>query len=130
MNLDINYPNVAAEKTFSKATRSIAKYLMTVPYISVGEFLQNISDTDLDELVNVANRDDDDAVSELMMLAEMLSRAEGVFTETPEEYGENVGFIRMLLASVSLARKGLVKVNYENISFSRDMLSKVIVEKI
>lgn len=130
VEFDINYANVATSELLCEATRSLARDRMTNPYMTVGEYFKSLNDEYLEQLLEIANREDDDSFSELILLSEMLSRGEGVITEGDKEIGENVGYIRMLIAAVSLHRKGMVKVNYDKISFSRDMMDCVIIEKI
>lgn len=125
----INYQNVANAPYLTFGTRRLARKIMNNPYMVVGEFFQSITMEELDSFVNLAGKTDDDSISELLLISEMLSRSEGVYN-TDEEVSENVGFLRMLVAAISLDRKKMVKVNYENISFSRDMMNRVLVEPL
>jgi hypothetical protein len=47
-----------------------------------------------------------------------------------EDITENVNYFGVCITCVSLARKGLVRVYYDNMSFGRDHGDKVLVEKI
>lgn len=126
----ICYDNIIKSNWLTDATRKLAFERTLNPYMSVGDYLKNLDGSSLDQFIELANREDDDAFSELMLVSEILSRSEGVFTENMDILAENIGYLKMLIASVSLARKGIVKVNYENISFARDMMDKIIVERI
>jgi hypothetical protein len=125
----INLQKVSTHKPFTKITRTLALDLMDSPYISVGDFFKGLNDFDLMELSALCERDDDDAISELLLLAEILSRAEGITSESPEEMGKKVGVLRLITAGVSLARKGLVEAYYQNMSFDINSGSKEIVFK-
>lgn len=125
----VNYHNIANHKDLSNVTRVLAMDLINNPYLVVGDFFKNLSNGSLDELVEITNRDDDDAISETLLLSEMLSRAEGVENDL-EDMGTNIGTMRMFVAGTSLARKGLVRVHYENMTFGREIEEKVLFEKI
>jgi len=125
----VNYQNVANHKGLCNVTRVLAMDLINNPYIVVGDFFKNLSNGSLKELIELINRDDDDAVSEVLLLSEMLSRAEGVENGI-EDMGTNIGVMRMLVAGTSLARKGLVRAHYENMTFGKEMEEKILFEKI
>ena len=74
----LNYSNIAKHKTLCNVTRVLAMDLMENPYIVVGDFFKNLSDSSLQELLEIVNREDEKALSETLLLSEMLSRAEGV----------------------------------------------------
>lgn len=112
----INLDKIARHKKFTKATRLLALDLLDNPYMTVGNFFKNLSDSEIKELCDVCEREDDEAMSELLLLSEMLSRAEGITSFTPEEIGEKAGAFRVITAGVSLARKGLVKALYNNMT--------------
>lgn len=112
----INLEKIARYKKFTRATRLLALDLLDNPYLTVGTFFKNLSDSEIKELCNICEREDDDAVSELLLLSEMLSRAEGITSFTPEEVGKKAGAFRVITAGVSLARKGLVKAIYHNMT--------------
>ena len=125
----VNYDNIAKHKNLCNTTRVLAMDLVENPYIMVGDFFKGLSDSSLDELLGIINRDDEDAVSETLLLTEMLSRAEGVENEL-DDMARNIGMMRMFVAGVSLARKGLIKVYYENMSFGSETSDKILFEKI
>ena len=114
-------------------TRSVAKMLMRNPYTSLGKFFKKLSDENLEVLMEIIDEGDsefNDGLEDVVLMTEMLSRAEGVPTESVEEITENVNYFGACVTCVSLARKGLVRVYYENMSFGTDNGEKVIVERI
>lgn len=128
-NFNINYENVINAKWLSKATRKLAQDRMKNPYMSVGDYFLNLDDESLNEYLDLVNQKDETSATELMLISEILCRGEGLFTDDIEEMGKNIGYLRMLIAAVALGRKKLVRVNYENISFSRDMMDRVVIER-
>jgi hypothetical protein len=69
-------------------------------------------------------------MEDIVLMTEMLSRAEGVPSQSVDEITENVNYFGACITCVSLARKGLVRVYYDNMSFGADNGDKMIVEKI
>lgn len=129
----INLEKIAYEKDLSPVTRTLALDLMKNPYLSPGDFFQNLTDAEVSILLEMVESKDDGTLeneAEVLLLSQMLARAEGVVTDSIDEIVNHMSYLAMLVASVSLARKGLVKVNYENLSFGSDMMDKIVVEKI
>jgi len=136
---EINYDNVISCKDCLSITRILAVDLKENPYMSVGLFLKNISNSDLKILSDIVdqnfNIDDDDEVSDpsladVVLIAEMLSRAEGIISNSDEELMQKVNQFMMYISVESLRRKGLVRVYHENMSFGEDAEKRVVVEKI
>lgn len=129
----INLEKIAYEKDMSPVTRTLALDLMKNPYLSPGDYFQSLTDAELSILLEMVESKDDGTLeneAEVLLLSQMLARAEGVVTDSIDEIVNHMSYLAMLVASVSLARKGLVKVNYENLSFGSDMMDKIVVEKI
>ncbi len=114
-------------------TKSVAKMLMRNPYTSLGKFFTKLSDENLEVLMEIIDEGDsefNDGMEDVVLMTEMLSRAEGVPSESVEEITENVNYFGMCVTCVSLARKGLVRVYYDNMSFGKDQGDQIIVERI
>lgn len=129
----VNCENVAKSKSCLAVTRLLAADLMRNPYMTTGDFLREISDSDLQALIKGAEVDDNGefALDDLLLIAMLLRQAEGLPPmQMDEECRHSLGQLIMFLATESLARKGLVKIYRENMSFGEDMGDKVIVEKI
>ena len=140
MNFDIGDPlmiafnKVSEDKTMLPTTRLLAVDIIKNGYINVGEFFKNISDSDLKSYMNMTENIEGDAAAEILLLSEMLAIGEGLengLDETNQETMRNrMSHLIMYLACESLARKGLVKLYRENMSFGDDMGSKTFVEKL
>jgi hypothetical protein len=114
-------------------TKSVAKMLMRNPYISLGKFFKKLSDENLQVLSEIIEEGDsefNDGMEDIVLMTEMLSRAEGVPSQCIEDITENVNYFGACVTCVSLARKGLVRVYYENMSFGTDQGEKVLVERL
>jgi hypothetical protein len=114
-------------------TKSVAKMLMRNPYTSLGRFFKKLSNKNLEILMEIIDEGDsefNERMEDIVLMTEMLSRAEGVPSQSVEEITENVNYFGACITCVSLARKGLVRVYYDNMSFGTDNGDKIIVEKI
>ena len=114
-------------------TKSVAKMLMRNPYTSLGRFFKKLSNENLEILMEIIDEGDsefNDRMEDIVLMTEMLSRAEGVPSQSVDEITENVNYFGACITCVSLARKGLVRVYYDNMSFGTDNGDKMIVEKI
>ena len=136
---EINYDSVLAYKDCMPVTRLLAADLMQNPYLTVGIFLKNLSDSDLatfSEIVE-ANFDieeedtvEDPRLADLVLIAEMLSRAEGITSANDTELQQTVNKFMVMITMESLARKGLVKVYHNNMSFGEDAADRIVIEKL
>ena len=114
-------------------TKSVAKMLMRNPYTSLGKFFKKLSDENLQTLMEIIDEGDsefNDGMEDIVLMTEMLSRAEGVPSQCIDDITENVNYFGACVTCVSLERKGLVRVHYDNMSFGRDQGDKVLVEKL
>jgi len=114
-------------------TKSVAKMLMRNPYTSLGRFFKKLSNENLEILMKIIDEGDsefNERMEDIVLMTEMLSRAEGVPSQSVDEITENVNYFGACITCVSLARKGLVRVYYDNMSFGTDNGDKMIVEKI
>ena len=114
-------------------TKSVAKMLMRNPYTSLGKFFKKLSDENLQVLMEIIDEGDsefNDGMEDVVLMTEMLSRAEGVPSQCMEDITENVNYFGACVTCVSLARKGLVRVYYDNMSFGTDQGEKVLVERL
>ncbi len=126
----INYEKVLESDDMSSVTKLLALKLMKTPYMSVGDFLQSLSDSDVESMVQMLEAKEK-RLDDILIISEMLATAEGldgaadldVFIDRSNQL---TGFIII----ESLKRKGLVKVYYENMSFGEDLGDKVVVERI
>ena len=123
---------IASDKLLP-VTKSVAKMLMRNPYTSLGKFFKKLSDENLQILMEIIDEGDsefNDGMEDVVLMTEMLSRAEGVPSQSIEDITENVNYFGACVTCVSLARKGLVRVYYDNMSFGTDQGEKILVEKL
>ena len=137
-NIDFENSHPCMEKIIDAegllpVTKSVAKMLMRNPYTSLGKFFKKLSDENLEILMEIIDEGDsefNDGLEDVVLMTEMLSRAEGVPSQSVEDITENVNYFGACVTCVSLARKGLVRVYYDNMSFGTDQGEKVLVEKL
>ena len=130
-NMGINLKKVAsAEAPFSSIVKMTALKLMENPYMSLGDFFKGLTNNDLTALNFMVDMiaTDGQSQEDLVLLTEMLSRAEGAETADPRQGAMNVSYFCNLVTIVSLYRKGLVDVIFENMSFGLDMSDKPIAQ--
>lgn len=129
----VNCENVVKSQECLAVTRLLAADLIAKPYLTVGDFLSNISDSDLQVLVegSETNESDEVLLDDLMLIMLMLRQAEGLEAlRSDEKIRENLGALILFLVGESLSRKGLVKVYRDKMSFGEDMSKETIMEKI
>ena len=136
----INIDKVVKSKNMMPTTRMLAMRLQRNPYTTVKDFLENLSDVELQTLLEVTEDGLDDSAgsvaegkdrfSELVLMAEMLAKAEGLHTNTLEDMTSRTNTLITFIACEGLARQGLVEVWRENMSLGEDMGDKMIVRRI
>ena len=123
---------IASDKLLP-VTKSVAKMLMRNPYTSLGKFFKKLSDENLQVLSEIIEEGDsefNEGMEDIVLMTEMLSRAEGVPSQSIEDITENVNYFGACVTCVSLARKGLVRVFYDNMSFGKELGEQTLVEKL
>jgi hypothetical protein len=134
MDYNIDFEVVSGSKDFQSSTRLLAVDMQKNGYANLAEFFRCLPDDVLQTYMNIAEDDESDSFSEIIVLSSMLAMAEGLDSELDDDkmdvITERVNQLIMLLACESLHRKGLVKFYRENISFGEDMKDRVIVEKL
>jgi hypothetical protein len=124
----LNFDEIVGHKELMAVTRMLAKQMTENPYVVVGEYIKELSDSDLKALLTA---EDNQEYEDLILMAEMLATGEGCEqAPTDEVFKERTNHLITLLVIESLARKGLVRLYHENMSFNEDMGDKVVVEKI
>lgn len=127
----LNYDMITKSKDSLAITRLLAADLIRDGYINVGEYIENISDADLQTLIQLMEREDDQQYEDLILISEMLATGEGCdASKSLDDFSARMNQFVSLLVCESLGRKGLVKLHRENMSFHPDMAQKIIVERI
>lgn len=127
----VNYAQIVKEKSLLGVTRLLAQQMMDNPYVTVGDFLRDITDVDLDSLNDIIDfGETHDNFSDLILLSEMLATGEGLEPGNLDVAHARINQFLVLIACEALGRHGLVKVHHKNMSFGEDMASAIVVEKI
>lgn len=136
-NITISYENIIKSKDLMPVTRALALDLSIQGYMAVGDFLKGLSNSDMENLLEISENEDNEQFSEIALIAEMLATGEGLTSfeggntdEGLDSFAQRIKTFCAFLAIESLHRKGLVKVYHENMSFGPDMGSKIVVEKL
>lgn len=127
--IQFNYDRISKEKSFLAVTRLLAVDLSNNPYLTVGAFIQSISDQDLYDFMKLIEENEDVAMENVMLITEMLATAEGLRSENIDQLTQRCNIMTGYITIEALKRKGLVKVYYENMSFGDEFQSKIIVER-
>lgn len=125
----VNFKRVAEQSDFLAITKFLAMRLMDNPYIKVSDFLQELSNEDLQTLLEISDDEENERLEEVILISEMLAVGEGLDSANAEVSLERTNQFAVFLVLESLKRKGLVKLHYENMSFGEDFKDKVIAEK-
>jgi len=134
--ITVNYELIANDDNMPPFLRSLAFDVRKCTYMRPGDFFRKARDADIDYIMesldaaNYEGADEDENVTNVILLAIMLSTAEGVEIKDEEDVHERTNQLAVMTAMTSLARKGLIRVYYENMSFGEDMGDKLVAEKI
>ena len=133
----ISFKNVCEDNTMLPTTRLLAVDIIKNGYINVGDFFKNMPESDLQSylhMVDEIHNENVDAGAEVLLLSEMLAIGEGLEIgfnpNEPKTMQARLSQLIMFLSCESLARKGLVKLYRENMSFGEDMGDKMLVERL
>lgn len=127
----IQYDKVITDKKLMASTRLLASEIRTNGYKTVGEYLQELSDSDLSYLLDTSENTESEEFSEIALLSEMLATAEGLDPSSSiDDFMMRTTAMIGFMACEGLFRKSLVKLYRENMSFGSDMGDKLLVEKI
>lgn len=126
----LNLHNIFSANHFLSLTRMLASDLINNPYGSVGNFIQTISDEELQLLIDITDDEQHPRLNEIMLISEMLATSEGLEPGTIDIFTDRINQFSILVVLESLKRKGLIKLHYNNMSFGDDCKDKIIAEKI
>jgi hypothetical protein len=126
----LNFNKIATHKEFLSVTRMLAIDMMKNPYITPADFLKSLSDEELQTLMEISDNEDHERMEEVMLMSEMLAIGEGLESANLEVAVERTNQLCILFVLESLARKQLIKIKYENMSFGDDYKDAIIAEKL
>lgn len=129
----VDLENIISSKDMLAVTKLVAMEAKNEGYVTVGRFLQQLSDFDLHELMSVAESakdEENDRVGELIIIAEILAAGEGLDPGEISDITKRMNAFIVLLTIESLHRKGMVRAFHDNMSLGEDAGNKMIVERI
>jgi hypothetical protein len=127
----INYQRIVDEKSLLSITRLLAIDMMKNPYIRVGDFLKNLSDIDLNVMLDIIDAGEEhENFSDLILIAEMLATGEGLEQGSLDVVHSRINQFLTLITCESLYRRGMIKVHHENMSFGDDMANAIVASKL
>jgi len=127
-DMTINYEKVI-ESDMLAVTRLLAANVMKNPYMRVGDFIKNLADADLNALFEIVEGEGDHPrFEELLVISEILAKAEGLGTDTIDDMTKRTNMLCSLLTLESLFRKGLIELYHENMSFGDEEGNKMIAK--
>lgn len=136
-----NVAKIAADPSIPPCVRDLFIELQHKPYVTVGDYLERISDESLDDLVTLA--DDvflgekkglpvylqEEAYSNLILFAVGLSLGEGMVDLTDEELETSIKLASMYVTLEMLYRRGEIFLHHRNMSMSEDSRHKVVAAR-
>lgn len=124
----VNHKKVMQTKKYLATTRLLAAHFSDNQYLTIGEFLTDLSSDDLEALLEMIEEKE---IDELILISEMLALGEGLDNSDSDEVVMNrMNMLSNYLVIESLARKNMVKIYRENMSFGDDYDNKIVVEKL
>jgi len=126
---EVNYEKVFKTNSVLPMARLLAATLMENPYMTVGMYMQKARDKELALIMEISEDEEDERMSDILLMAEMLARAEGVDTPDIEAVQGHLQSFISFAAIASLHRKDLVDARYENMSFGEEFHQHFIAKR-
>jgi hypothetical protein len=126
---EINYERVFKANNILPMVRLLAAELMKNPYMTIGAYLQRARDSDLQTILEASEDEEDERLSDILLMAEMLAKAEGVETDSIEDVYKHLNSFITLAAVASLERKGLILADYDVMSFGEEFAHSTIAKR-
>jgi hypothetical protein len=127
--MEINYERVLKSNNILPMVRLLAADLMKNPYMTIGTYLQKARDSDLQLILEASEDEEDERLSDILLMAEMLAKAEGVETECIEDVYKHLNSFITLVAVASLERKKLILADYDVMSFGEEFAHHTIAKR-
>lgn len=128
---EINYDGIIKAPLLMECTRDLARTLRHNPYLTFGDYMNEMPSAVLNELLEVADDESHEHFDELVLISEMLARAEGL--DASQNDAESLKCLKVLMSIIAvegLYRKGMIRAFRENYSFGEDMLTKIVAQRI
>lgn len=136
----VNVEEVIANKALMPITRKLAKKIQLDGYVTVGDFIIQVGDEELEDLVALATdalNDDHElydikeGTKEFILLSMLIALGEGLDDANSENILARATFFSRLIVFESLYRKGFINAYHENWTLDLDINNDdVLVEAI
>jgi hypothetical protein len=121
----INYGLIIEDTNLPIAIRLLAGKLTLNSMMTVGSFFINLTDEELESLIELTH-DQDASAPELIMLSMMLASAEGTSAVDEDELISHVRMSQIFIGTAALHRKGYVTADFSKFSYGSDMSDGII----
>ena len=126
---EVNDGKVFRTDSVLPMARLLAATLMENPYMTVGTYMQKARDSELALIMEISEDEEDERMGDLLLMSEMLARAEGVDTPDIETVQGHLQAFISFAAIASLHRKDLLDAHYENMSFGEEFHKHIIAKR-
>ena len=126
---EINYEKILNTNSILPMVRLLAADLMKNPYMTIGAYLQRARNEDLQLILEASEDEEDERLRDILLMAEMLAKAEGVETDSIEDVFKHLNSFITLAAVASLERKGLILADYDVMSFGEEFAHSTIAKR-
>lgn len=126
---EINYEKILKTNNILPMVRLLAADLMKNPYMTLGTYFQKARDSDLELILEASEDEEDERLSDILLMAEMLAKAEGVETDSFDDIYKHLNSFITLAAVASLERKDLIEANYDVMSFGEEFAHSTIAKR-
>jgi len=121
----INYGLIIEDTNLPIAIRLLAGKLTLNPMMTVGSFFYNLTDEELESLLELTY-DEEASAPELVMLSMMLASAEGTSALEEDELITHIRMTQIFINTTGLHRKGFVMADFSRFSYGSDMSDGII----
>ena len=126
-DIQLDYSKIAKDTNSMALTRLLAKQLMEISYITVGDFMLNLTDYDLQSLIELIDKKPNPRIVDFVLIAEMLAIGEGCGpSDNTKVFEHRTSMLTNFIIMESLSRKNLIELEHKNMSFHEDMADKQI----
>ena len=134
-NMSVNFDKVLSSPTIPALTKMTVMKLKENQYMTLADFIKGLSSTDLQGLGDQFERmrDNDLILQDVILLAEIVASGEGDSVFNADDLDarmDNLNYFITVVTCESLKRKGLVTIDYSNVTFDPAYREKEFVRAI
>lgn len=120
----VNYDMVLESQEMCDLLKSAVTRIQSNPYCTLSRFLQGFRDHELEQFMVEIGDPENPNLKQPIILTMIMAAAEGVDLENEGQFAIAVDYTIFVTVSESLRRKGLVKINYSQISFDNAFIEE------